>query len=101
MAEYAVGEPVWDRPYGDGGTFEAHDLRELGVSDALIARLRAWNEEYERLALTDFRWESGRTEAAWEQAGLDLARALQDELWDVEVRYAHGSGRRDLPVRER
>ncbi len=82
MAEHCVDDPVWDRPYGTG---EPVDLPSLGVDDRLVGRLRAWNVQYERLALTDFTWESPQVEAAWELEGRHLAHALQDALPDVEV----------------
>jgi hypothetical protein len=47
MAEYSVGDPVWDRPRGDGGPVS---LMILGVSESLVQRMRAWNETYERSA---------------------------------------------------
>ena len=91
MAEHCVDDPVWDRPYGTG---EPVDLRSLGVDDGLVGRLRAWNARYERLALTDFTWESPEVEAAWELEGRHLAHALQDALPDVEVWvFAEATGR--------
>jgi hypothetical protein len=50
MAEYSVGDPAWDRPRSSGGPVS---LSQLNVSDLLVQRLRAWNETYERSALTD------------------------------------------------
>ncbi|GLY16691.1 hypothetical protein Kisp01_37060 [Kineosporia sp. NBRC 101677] len=93
MAEYSVEDPVWDRPVGTG---EPVSLAELGVSDALVQRLRAWNEQFEQLALTDFEWESPEIEAAWVRQGLDLAYELQRELPDLDVRYFHADDDRPL-----
>lgn len=99
MAEHGVDDPVWDRPYGTGYPL---DLADLGVSPHLVGRLRTWKTQYEALGLTDFAWPHEGDEQRWADAGLDLALALQDELWDVEVRYFHGDpADRDLPVRER
>lgn len=93
MAEYSVDDPVWDRPLGEGGPV---DLGELGVSDLLVRQLRAWNQTFERLALSDFEWESPQVESAWVDDGLQLARRLQDELPDLDVRYLHADNDRPL-----
>ena len=93
MAEHGVGDPVWDGPLGTGGSVS---LGELGVSDALVQRLRGWNEQFEQLALTDFEWTSPETQAAWVQRGLDLAHQLQRELPEVDVRYFHADDDRPL-----
>ena len=98
MAEHGVDDPVWDRPYGTGFPL---DLAAVGASSALVGRLRAWNEDFMVRALSDER-PSRENDRRWQDAGLDLALALQDELWDVEVRYFDGDPAvRDLPVRER
>ncbi len=89
MAEYSVGDPVWDRPLGTG---EPVSLHHLGVSDALVQRLRGWNEQFEQLALTDFEWESPQAHTAWVQQGLQLAH----ELPEVDVRYFHADDDRPL-----
>lgn len=93
MAEYSVSDPVWDRPVETG---EPVSLSELSVSDALVQRLREWNEQFEQLALTDFEWASPQTQAAWVQRGLDLAHELQQELPEVDVRYLHADDDRPL-----
>lgn len=84
MAEYGVVDPVWARPRGGGGPVS---LSALDVSDQLVQRLRAWNETYERSALID---------DGWVRQGLALARELQQELPDVEVRYFHADDDRPL-----
>ncbi|WP_430781660.1 hypothetical protein [Actinoplanes sp. G11-F43] len=91
MAEYCVGDPVWERPRGSGSPVS---LRELGVEESLVRRLRAWNETFERFAPEDADW----TGDAWADEGLDLARELQRALPDVEVRYFHADD--DRPLRE-
>ena len=95
MAEYGLRDPVWDRSPGGAGVV---DLTALGVTAALVAALRRWNGRYDALPTTDFRWASAETEAAWVREGLGLARWLQVELPDVEVRY-HSGDRGDRPVR--
>ncbi|GIE76494.1 hypothetical protein Aph02nite_24440 [Actinoplanes philippinensis] len=89
MAEYFAGDPVWERPRGSGSPVS---LEELGVSESLGRRLRAWNETYERHGLGGEEWAS----AAWAEEGLALAHELQRELPDVEVRYFHGDDDRPL-----
>ncbi len=93
MAEYSVGDPVWDRPRGMGGPVS---LRELDVSDSLVQRLREWNETFERSALSDDGWASSEDCSGWVQRGLALARELQQELPDVDVRYFHADDDRPL-----
>ena len=95
MAEYSVGDPVWNRPHGGGGPV---DLASLGVSEGLVRALRDWNAGFEGLALTDFEWPTEQAESAWVQAGLRLARLLQEELPDVEVRYFHCDDDRPVGV---
>ncbi|GAA4977946.1 hypothetical protein [Kineococcus glutinatus] len=93
MAEHSVTDPVWERPLGTGGPVA---LGGLGVPDPLVQRLRGWNEQFERVALTDVGWESPRVRAAWVQRGLDLAHELQRELPDVDVRYFYADDDRPL-----
>lgn len=93
MAEHGVTVPVWDRPLGTGGPVSPE---ELAVPDALVQRLREWNEQFERLALTDFQWESPQVRTAWVQKGLLLAHELQRELPEVDVRYVHADDDRPL-----
>ncbi len=92
MAEHGVGDPVWDRPRGGG---EPVPLSGLGVSDSLVQRLRAWNGTYERSAPTDG-WADSGARTAWVRHGLALARELQQELPDVDVRYSHAGDDRPL-----
>lgn len=61
MAEYGVSIPVWDRPTGSGYPF---DPSRLCVPGELVEGLRRWNDRYELLALTAFRWESAEVEDA-------------------------------------
>ncbi len=96
MAEHGVEDPVRDRPHGTGSPL---DLAATGVRAELAARLRAWNERSTAHGLTDD-W-SDDDQRRWRDDGLGLALALQDELWDVEVRSFDGDpAERDLP-RER
>ncbi len=88
MAEYSVGDPVWDRPVGTGGPVE---LADLEVSPPLVRRLREWNEVFEVLGLTDD-WDA----TDWVQQGLALAHELQRELPDIDVRYRHADDDRPL-----
>jgi hypothetical protein len=50
MAEYMDDDPVWDSDADHLGPVE---LEQLGVSAHLVERLRAWNEHYHGIALTD------------------------------------------------
>lgn len=93
MAEHGVGDPVWERPLGSG---DPVSLTGLAVPDSFAQRLRGWNEEFERLALTDFEWESRETRSAWVRRGLVLAHELQSELPDMDVRYFHEDDDRPL-----
>jgi hypothetical protein len=74
-------------------------LEHLGVSAQLVQRLRAWNERFNGIALTGFKFGSLDEERRWEQEGLHLANELQNELPDIEISYAHDTD--DRPLRER
>jgi hypothetical protein len=50
MAEYAVGDPVWNRSPGHGGLV---NLADLSISETLQRSLRLWNETYERVPRPD------------------------------------------------
>ncbi|KUL29729.1 hypothetical protein [Actinoplanes awajinensis] len=91
MAEYSADEPVWERPRGSGSLVS---LTELGVSESLRQRLRAWNETFERHGASRKPWASKE----WAAEGLALAHELQRELPDVAVRYFHTDD--DRPLRE-
>lgn len=96
MAEYMDDDPVWDSDVDHLGPVV---LEELGVSDGLVQRLRAWNEGFNGIALTGFQFGSIDEERRWEQEGLRLAYELQNELPDIEISYAHDMDER--AVRER
>jgi hypothetical protein len=96
MAEYMDEDPVWDSDVDHLGPVV---LVELGVSEGLVQRLRAWNERFNGIASTDFRFGSVEEQRSWEQEGLRLAYALQNELPDIEISYAHDTDGR--AVRER
>jgi hypothetical protein len=93
MAEYAVGDPVWNRSPGHGGPV---DLADLSITEKLQRSLRLWNETYERVPLTG--WGSEQAQAAWVQEGLELAHRLQTELPDIDILYWHADDER--PLRE-
>lgn len=96
MAEHMDDDPVWDSDVDHLGPVV---LEELGVSEGLIQRLRAWNERFKGIALTGFQFGSVDEERRWEQEGLRLAYELQNELPDIEISYAHDMD--DRAVRER
>ena len=96
MAEYMCDDPVWDSDMDHMGPVE---LEKLGVSSQLAGRLRAWNEQYNGIALTGFEFRTADEENAWQQSGLQLAYELQNELPDIDIGYAHDHD--DRPVRER
>ena len=97
MAEHGADDGVWDSTPDHPGPVALDDLG--GVSADLAGRLRAWNEEYERTALTDFEFPDPERERDWVRVGLGLAYELQNELTDIEISYAHDDD--DRPVRER
>lgn len=96
MAEYMDDDPVWDSDLDHLGPVV---LEDLGVSTQLVRRLRAWNETFKRIALTDFAFSSAEEERRWQQEGLGLAYELQDALPDIEISYANDTDPR--PVRDR
>ena len=96
MAEFVDDDPVWD---GDVEHMGPVVLDELGVSPALVRRLRSWNERYGRVSSVEATSGGREERETWVREGLSLAYALQDELPDVEVSYFEDGDRR--PVRER
>ena len=82
MPEYTVDVPVWHGPGSDGaGNVGAEELTGLGVSDALVERLRAWQQTWEQAP-------SGPVERRlWLRSPgtMRLARQLQAELPDHRV----------------
>jgi hypothetical protein len=96
MAEYMADAPVWDNDPGHLGPVV---LEELGVSEGLVQRLRAWNARFNGIASTGFQFGSVDEERQWKQEGLRLAYELQNELPDIEISYAHD--RDERAVRER
>jgi hypothetical protein len=96
MAEHSGDAGVW---HSEPGHFGPVDVDDLGVSAELAHRLRAWNGQYQRTALTDFEFPSREEEQCWIREGLGLAYELQNELPDIAISYAHDDDSR--PVRER
>ncbi|SNY69224.1 hypothetical protein SAMN05421748_1354 [Paractinoplanes atraurantiacus] len=96
MAEYMSDDPVWDSDPENMGPVV---LRDLGVSEQLVQRLRAWNDRFGAIALTDFEFAGADEELSWRQDGLTLAYDLQNELPDIEISYAQDGDPR--PVRDR
>ncbi|MBL7254006.1 hypothetical protein [Paractinoplanes lichenicola] len=95
MAEHD-GDGLWDTDREHRGPA---DLDDLGLSAELAVRLRSWNGQYQRTALTDFEFPSPEAERRWVADGLRLAYELQNELPDIDVSYAHDDDHR--PMRER
>ena len=93
MSEIAVETPVWDRPYGTGYPLDVPDLVDLGVPEALVQRLVAWND----WCWHDFDPQSQsprRPVPGWEREVDRLARELQAVLPDVDVIVSAGAGTR-------
>lgn len=96
MAEYGEQDPAWDSDIEHMGPVT---LAELGVSEDLVRRLRGWNERFNAIALTDFRFGSAAVEDAWADEGLRLAYELQNELPHIVISYVHDDDPR--PLRDR
>ena len=86
-AEYVEDAYVWDHSPGEAGGLDPSVLVDMGADPALLARLRAWNDVYGQLAVTDFQWRAEQSEAEWAEEGLQLALELQRQLLDIEVHY--------------
>ncbi len=99
MNEHGVEYPLWDRPRPPGGT--GNPIVDLpGMSASLGRRLQDWNAQFERIALTDFEWESPEVEAAWERHGIALAAELQAELGPEVTVWYQGLGDQHRPITE-
>ena len=96
MAEHDGNDGVWD---SDSDHYGPVVLADLGVRARLVQRLQAWNQQYQRTALTEFEFPSPEEEGRWTQKGLQLAYELQNDLPDIEISYAHDAD--DRPVRQR
>jgi hypothetical protein len=96
MAEYMNEDPVWDSDLDHLGPVK---LESLGIEMHLVERLRAWNDQFNGIALTGYEFPSPDEESRWQQEGLQLAYELQNQLPDIEISYAHDQDSR--PMRER
>lgn len=77
--------PVWDRTPGGVGPVV---LNDLPITEALRARLAAWNDDADRIkSAHGYEWPDAATEAASTAAGSRLAQDLRDQL-GIEVVYA-------------
>jgi hypothetical protein len=74
MAEYMDDDPAWDSDVDHLGPVV---LDQLGVSEGLVQRLRAWNEHFNGIALTGLQFGSVDEQRHWEQEGLRLAYERQ------------------------
>ncbi|PWJ51723.1 hypothetical protein SAMN06264364_1201 [Quadrisphaera granulorum] len=106
MLEHMAETAVWDRPEPVDGTvshyYTVPELVALGADQDLAERLKAWAADWSlhvlRRADGAESLAPGELEAVHRQ-GQQLALELQNQLWDIEVRYWHHE-RPDLPVRE-
>jgi len=96
MAEWSEQDLLWDN---DLDHPDPVDLTELSISVELVEQLRAWNERFNALGWSDYRWPDPEQERVWQDEGLRLAYQLQNELPDVEVSYVHDDD--DRPLRQR
>lgn len=93
--------PFWD----DDHNF---DPARLGLSPALVQRMRSWHEEWEEMAYSNTGFSSPEAARSWACRGWDIAVQLQGELGPgIGVYYFHpldGAGQGpewNRPVRER
>ena len=94
MPEYMVDMPVWHGPSGDGiGNVTAQELMALGVSSALLERLRAWQDGWEHDPITG---SSPREFRAGSPLTLRLAQHLQAELPGYRLFIATSDGPRPV-----
>ncbi|MGW5055002.1 hypothetical protein [Actinokineospora sp. NPDC004072] len=73
MSDYGVGWPLWD----DGG---AMDRSAVELSEALTARLGAWQQHFEERFHHETGWRSAPDAAKYAEEGKELHRLLTDEL---------------------
>jgi hypothetical protein len=79
MAEYGADIPLWHGPGSDRTScLDAEELAALGVSDGLIKRLQAWQEDWEHDPRKT--WNRKDKVVAGIPLGVRLARQLQAEL---------------------
>lgn len=86
MAEY-FAEPVWGR-HPDRTPFT---VESLPLPDDLKQRLRTWAKRYDALEATDYEWPSAAQRDAFNAAGRELTREVQEALgpdWDVRYEEA-------------
>ena len=102
---WAREHPLWWHDT-ESGDVHASDLSAWGVSAELAEELAQWNSDLGRSVLAESDSRSDQAAGAARQAadvlhrrGYELALRLQEELWDVEVRYALTSSPA-RPVRE-
>jgi hypothetical protein len=96
MPEYGVDIPVWHGPESErAGWLDAEELAGVGVSDGLIKRLQAWQEDWANDPRTT--WNRRDKVVAGIPLGVRLARQLQAELRGYRV-FLHGP--EPIPVDE-
>ena len=94
MFEHMSGTSVWNRPYppeGEIGDFyDEQQLIALGASPEIAQRLCRLSTEWSTVVLQvgDAQDSQARLEAIL-RAGQEAARELQNQLWDIDVRYWH------------
>ncbi|TFD52250.1 hypothetical protein E3T55_06490 [Cryobacterium frigoriphilum] len=77
MEEYTVTLPLWDRSPSPDMWFGPFSPGALGLPPELEERLIAWNQRYEYLMGTDFKWPSEQEHLDFVVDGHLLAAALQ------------------------
>jgi len=99
MAEYAVGDsPLWGR----GPEWGLLDATGLGLSAVLRDDLSAWNDVFDAISLTEFRFPSPVVELDHRVRSFSLAARVQRELGDGwVVTSGAGGGVDHVPPRRR
>jgi hypothetical protein len=81
--EYSMEWPLWSRNI-PGLDYPISPV-DLGISDALTARIKKWNDNWEKNFHWEHGWKKGFDTQQWANEGEAIAKLLEEELPNITV----------------